>query len=102
VSLWGNVPHYISAAPNPHIAHALLERLSSLLDLGLPLGALSREAATFQKRVDEALEENPEAQEYVRDLEQQMGEEPTTPGPELIEQLEEFLRRQPPNEESPG
>ncbi len=98
ISLWGNVPHYISASPNPQVTLALLERLSTLLGLSLPLGVLSREAAEFQARIDEALEENAEAREYVRDLEQQLGEGAAPiPAPELIEQLEEFLRGRPPD-----
>ncbi len=99
ISLWGSVPHYISAAPNPNVSLALLQRLGSLLGIALPLTALAREAASFQGRIDEALEDNPEAMQYVRDLEEQLGGESVpSPGPELMEQLEEFLRRRRPDD----
>lgn len=99
MSLWGSVPHYISASPNPNVSLALLQRLGSLLGMSLPLTALTREAAAFQGRIDEALEDNPEARQYVRDLEEQLeGESVPSPGPELMEQLEEFLRRRRPDD----
>jgi proteasome assembly chaperone (PAC2) family protein len=99
MSLWGSVPHYISASPNPNVSLALLQRLGSLLGISLPLTALAREAAAFQGRIDEALEDNPEARQYVRDLEEQLeGESVPSPGPELMEQLEEFLRRRRPDD----
>jgi proteasome assembly chaperone (PAC2) family protein len=101
MSLWGSVPHYISASPNPHVSLALLQRLSSLLGITLPLAALGREAASFQSRIDEALEDNPEALQYVHDLEaQHEGDTVPSPGPELMEQLEEFLRRRRPDDEA--
>jgi proteasome assembly chaperone (PAC2) family protein len=97
ISLWGNVPHYISAAPNPQIALALLERLGSLLGVALPLEPLQSEAATFRSRIDEALAENPEALDYVQQLERHFSEAPPeAAGGELIEELEEFLRRRRP------
>lgn len=100
MSLWGSVPHYISAAPNPHVSLVLLQRLASLLGITLPLTPLAREAASFQHRIDEALEDNPEALQYVRDLEEQIeGGTVPSPGPELMEQLEEFLRRRRPGDE---
>lgn len=102
MSLWGSVPHYISAAPNPQVSLALLQRLGSLLGIALPLAALGREAASFQSRIDEALQDNPEALQYVHDLEEQHeGDTVPSPGPELMEQLEEFLRRRRPDDDGP-
>ena len=102
LSLWGNVPHYISATPNPQVSLALLQRVAALLETQLPLQALAAQAKAFTSQVDEALAENPEALEYVRQLEQQfVTEQPVqSESPELIAELEDFLRsRRPPTEE---
>lgn len=93
MSLWGSVPHYISATPNPQISLALLQRVSKLLEISLPLSDLETQAQAFRTQIDEALQENPEALEYVRQLEEQMqDEEPESDAPELIDELEQFLR----------
>jgi proteasome assembly chaperone (PAC2) family protein len=98
ISLWGNVPHYISASPNPHVALALLRRALAVLRLDVPLDGLERRARAFQAQIDEALQENPEAMEYVRQLEEHFASEnPVATAPELIEELEKYLRsRRPP------
>lgn len=101
VSLWASAPHYISAGPNPQVALALLRRLSTLLALELPTGVLETEAESFRQRIDEALLENPEALEYVRQLEEQYGTQtPPVASHELLRDLEEFLRsRRPPDDD---
>ncbi len=98
-SLWGSVPHYISASPNPQVTLALLEKVSALLDMDIPLGTLERDAKAFRSQVDEALLENPEALEYVRTLEEQYNfDPPPTPSEDLLTELEEFLKgRRPPD-----
>src|SRR5579872_986411 len=99
ISLWGNVPHYISATPNPQVALALLRRVAVLMGTPLPVGPLERHARAFGRQVDEALKENPEAQEYVQELEEQHAEEEApVDAPGLIEALEEFLRTTRPSE----
>jgi len=101
ISLWGNVPHYISATPNPQVSLALLRRVAVLLGTPLPVGPLERHAHAFGQQVDEALKENPEALEYVQELEEQQEAEQESPvdAPKLIEALEEFLRaKRPPDE----
>lgn len=101
LSLWSNVPHYISAAPNPQAALALMQRAASLLKLHLPLGPLETQAGAFRLQIDDALNENPEAREYVRQLEANFASEnPGPTAPELIEELERYLRTRPPPSES--
>ena len=68
VTLWAGLPHYISAAPNPRGALALVQKLVALLDLKLDLGALEREAADFEERVSAVVAADPELSEYVRSL----------------------------------
>lgn len=106
-SLWGNVPHYISATANPKITLALLERLDSLLNLHLDLQSLELDARRFTRQVDEAIARNPEIAEYVRQLETQADEEdeddetglveedvpPLPSGESVVAELEEFFRR---------
>jgi proteasome assembly chaperone (PAC2) family protein len=94
LSLWGNVPHYISAAPNPQISLALLRRVGGILGIALPLSELEEQAKAFGAQIDEALVDNPEALEYVRQLEEQLSTEetPAQDAPELMDELEQFLR----------
>jgi proteasome assembly chaperone (PAC2) family protein len=100
VSLWGNVPHYISASPNPHVALSLLRRALAITKLDVPLQTLESRATAFQAQIDEALNENPDAMEYVQQLEQHFASEhPSAAAPELIDELEKYLRsRRPPDE----
>lgn len=100
VSLWGNVPHYISATPNPHVALSLLRRTLAIAKLEVPLLTLETRAAAFQAQINEALTENPDAMEYVQQLEKHFASEhPSATAPELIEELEKYLRsRRPPDE----
>jgi proteasome assembly chaperone (PAC2) family protein len=101
VSLWGAVPHYISAVPNPPVTLALLRCLETLLKLDLPLEDVEHEARLFREQIDERIEQNPEAQEYVRRLEQAAFTDQIDSPPHLIEQLEEFLRRGRPSDDRP-
>ena len=101
VSLWGNVPHYITASPNPQVCVALLRQLDTLYGLGLDLKSLEGQARRFRARVDEAIAQSPEATQYVQELEGR-DEDDATPvdrsalpsGPEVVRALEEFLRQQ--------
>lgn len=101
LGFWGHVPHYISAAPNPRVTLALLRRVETVLGLTLPLEGLETSAQDFTAQIDEALLENPEARDYVEQLEQNYtGDVSEMPAPKLIDELEEFLRsRRPPPEE---
>ena len=101
ISLWGSVPHYISASPNPQISLALLQRVGLILQTELPTSGLQAQEAAFRTQVEEALRDNPEASEYVHELETHYRDEPTpSPGPELIAELEEFLRNRRPTDEA--
>jgi proteasome assembly chaperone (PAC2) family protein len=109
-SIWGNVPHYISASPNPKVAHSLLSRLSTIYSLGLELNELERAGRRFERQVNEALAHNPEVAQYVKQLEAReegtdVEDAPAQPhaeasepvdlprGEDIVRQLEEFLRQ---------
>ena len=101
-SLWGNVPHYLSAQPNVKVSLAMLRQLSKVLHLDLDLGRVERRAARFDTQVNEAVAANTEISSYVRQLEEQEGrvgeDTPSTfeelpSGEALVKELEEFLRQ---------
>jgi proteasome assembly chaperone (PAC2) family protein len=107
VSFWANVPHYISAAPNPKAALALVGRLESFLQFTLDTTELRLSAVEFDKRVAQAVAENPNMASYVRQLEEREREADlemeTAPkseggnghanGKDMEEELQRFLRQ---------
>ncbi|MBI3964361.1 MAG: PAC2 family protein [Chloroflexi bacterium] len=80
-SIWGNVPHYISATPNPKISAAILRRLSDLLELRLDLLELEETGRRFDRAVTEAVAKNPNVMAYIRQMEQQEPESAEDAGP---------------------
>ncbi len=100
VSLWANVPHYLSVTFYPKATLALLGCLGSYLELPLDLRDLEVASSAFDDQVRELLEKNEELSAYVKKLEE--GAEPSEPpsapeerkqsGEELARELEEFLR----------
>ncbi len=105
-SLWANVPHYITTSQNPPATAALLNRLSSILDLEFDLSELESAGERFMLEVNTALSANPDVQEYVQRLEEAFDagiEEDTPPaaplpkGEDLVLDVEEFLRSQRPD-----
>ncbi len=118
-SMWGNVPHYISASPNPKVVHALLARLSELYGLGLELSEMERAGRRFERQVNEALIHNREVADYVKRLEERIydpepgteefnadAQPPGSPadlprGEDIVRQLEEFLRERSSSQDDP-
>lgn len=105
-SIWGQVPEYLSASPNPRVSLAIIERLRDLLGFSVDLSEAKQLVAEFDRQVTEILAENPELQAYVQELEEQeqaerreeeqpkqMGEEPLPSGEEIVREVEAFLRR---------
>jgi len=68
LSLWAGLPHYISATPNPRGALALVQRLTTCLELKLDEAPLRAQAAEFEERTNELVANDPELSEYVREL----------------------------------
>ena len=93
-SLWAATPHYISAAPNPQAALALLERLAELA--GTPAGSpeLERAASEYQLRVASAIADDPDVAGYVEQLEQAADRDDPPTGEELAADFERYLREQ--------
>lgn len=103
-----HVPHYLAQSEYPQAAVHLLEAVSALAGLRLPVAGLHEAAARTRAAVDEQIADNAEVQEVVRALEDQYdafvgGERrslladppsPTAPLPtaeELGAELERFL-----------
>lgn len=108
VGLWAQIPHYVPTnMPFPAGSVALIESLSMLGDLALPLGDLSTQADATRARLDELIAQNPEHVAMLRQLEVawEQSEPADAPigisdlptGDELVAELEEYLRDQRPD-----
>lgn len=69
VSLWAAVPHYVSLAPSPRAARALVERLASVLAVEIDVGELAAAEAEYVAQVSEAVASDADTAAYVEDLE---------------------------------
>jgi proteasome assembly chaperone (PAC2) family protein len=112
-SLWGHAPHYVRAAPNPKVSHAMLRVLKTLLGVDLDLTELEVAGEALESKVDAAMLENPELRDYVEQLDivEEPVREPTVeelmadlplsrPDPaEIMRELEEILKQRQPDGE---
>jgi predicted ATP-grasp superfamily ATP-dependent carboligase len=103
VSLWANVPHYVSEVSNPHAVLALVRRVLDILEWQADLTELTDAAAEFDRQLARIMAQKPEVEKYVQELERrQTQEEPADATPaedlpssaELIREVEQFLRQQ--------
>ncbi|GIU95999.1 MAG: carboxylate--amine ligase [Gaiellaceae bacterium] len=69
VSLWAAVPHYVSLAPSPRAARALVERLASVLRVEIPVAELIAAEAEYVAQVSEAVASDADTAAYVEELE---------------------------------
>jgi proteasome assembly chaperone (PAC2) family protein len=95
ISMQVGVPHYASGAPNPKAAMALLRNLEHVT--GIPTGhsAMADEAAAWERMVDEAIGESPEAAAYVPELEARYDRQTAAEIPsseDLAAEFERYLR----------
>jgi len=103
-SLWANVPHYISGIENPKATLALVRRVVTLLGGSVDVGELEEAGRQFDQNLAEIVAQNSKVANYVSRLESR--EDETEPDPEslselppasqLVEEIEQFLRRQRP------
>jgi hypothetical protein len=104
LGIWAQVPHYASGMNYPAASLALVESLSRLADLSLPVGDLPERAAITRTRLDELIGQNPEHQAMLQQLETAyeslddgvapLDGSPLPTGDELAAELERFLRDQ--------
>ncbi|GAA3599544.1 PAC2 family protein [Agrococcus terreus] len=95
-SLWASVPHYVHNAPAPKAVVALLDRLSELVDVTIPLGDLPEQAGEWERGIDEITERDDDMRAYIGKLEEQRDavDSPEASGEAIAHDFERFLRDQ--------
>ena len=94
VGLWARVPHYVGGVYHPAVV-TLVERLSRLLGVRIPLGSLVDDSASQRRQLDEAVEEQEGVAAVVSQLEalyDSAGE--VASGEEIAAEIERFLREE--------
>ena len=98
-NIWSHCPHYVQTSPNPIASYALLQRLTSLMNVQLDTKELELAGVAFQTEVTKAIKKQPDVNSYVSKLETQYdqlkvdtGEMPT--GSDMIHEIEEFIKSQ--------
>ncbi len=92
-SLWATVPTYVPGAPSPKATLALVEKTAELLGEGVITTDLEIASASYERQIDELVDDDEETQAYVAALEQRHDEQLSVPEPgELVEEVERFLR----------
>jgi chromosome condensin MukBEF ATPase and DNA-binding subunit MukB len=90
------VPHYVSLAPSPRAALALVRRFGELMRTDVDLRELEQAAEEYAEHVSEAVSTDAETAAYVEELEQRVdalapeGDIPS--GDTLAAELTRFLR----------
>jgi predicted ATP-grasp superfamily ATP-dependent carboligase len=97
-SLWAAVPHYVSLAPSPRAARALVDRLSALLGTEIDTAELAEAEESYAVQVSEAVASDADTAAYVEELERRadtvdaFSEENLPSGDSLAAELTRFLR----------
>jgi proteasome assembly chaperone (PAC2) family protein len=98
-SLWAAVPHYVSLAPSPRAARALVAKLGELIEVGIDIAALVEAEEEYARHVSEAVASDADTQAYVEELERRVdsiegladgGQLPS--GDSIAAELTRFLR----------
>jgi len=97
-SIWGHSPHYIQMAHYPKVSLALLEKLGVTLDRSFDLEEMRAAELSFDQQFRQALGKEGELLSYVQRLERRYDASAQPEGPmptpqEMVQELEEFLKR---------
>jgi proteasome assembly chaperone (PAC2) family protein len=96
LSLWAAVPHYVSLAPSPRAALALVRRFGELLSVDVDVGELEQASDEYSEQVSEAVSADADTAAYVEELERRVdmlsSEEHLPSGDTLAAELTRFLR----------
>lgn len=87
---YARVPHYVAGIYYPAVL-ALIDRLTVHLGISVSRRALVDEASEQLRRLDEAIEDQPQAQAIVRRLEDLSDGEAEVSGAELAAEIERYL-----------
>ncbi len=85
LSLWIEVPFYLSSEEDPRATKIILKHLSNMFDLQIDLSELEQEVRTQEEKIAQLREANPQINEYIGRLER---------GKELTEEEEATLTRE--------
>jgi proteasome assembly chaperone (PAC2) family protein len=103
VSLWAAVPHYVSLAPSPRAALALVRRLGDLLRIDIELEELEQASEEYSEQVSEAVSTDAETASYVEELERRVdmleAAEDLPSGESLAAELTRYLREREENDD---
>jgi proteasome assembly chaperone (PAC2) family protein len=103
LSLWAAVPHYVSLAPSPRAALALVNRFGELLQLDIDTDDLETASDEYSEQVSEAVSTDADTAAYVEELERRVDllseEEDLPSGDTLAAELTRFLRERDEQEE---
>ncbi len=94
-SLWASVPAYVSSAPSPKAALALVQRLATVFGTPIPCTDLEIAAASYERQVSDLVAEDDDTAEYVERLEADFDEASDDNPERLVADIEAFLRNQP-------
>src|SRR5690242_3664778 len=96
LSLWAAVPHYVSLAPSPRAALALVRRFGELMQIEIDVSELEQAADEYSEQVSEAVSADADTAAYVEELERRVdmlsAEEQLPSGDTLAAELTRFLR----------
>lgn len=101
ISLWANVPHYVSEVSNPHAILALVRRVCEFLEWPADLSELEETIAEFDRQLARILVQKPDVARYIQELERREDRVEEAAGEsasdlpsasELIREAEKFLR----------
>src|SRR5579884_178840 len=103
LSLWAAVPHYVSLAPSPRAALALVNRFAELLEMDVDTTDLETAADEYSEQVSEAVSADADTAAYVEELERRVdllsAEDDLPSGDTLAAELTRFLRERDEQEE---
>jgi len=96
LSLWAAVPHYVSLAPSPRAALALVRRFGELMEIQIDVSELEQAADEYSDQVSDAVSADADTAAYVEELERRVDmlteEERLPSGDTLAAELTRFLR----------
>lgn len=95
-SLWAACPHYLASTANPKAAQALVAKLTSLTGISIAADALDSDVRAWEAQIEQAVSDNEELEEYVRQLQDTIEEASLGGGDSrnLVGEIEDFLRDQ--------
>jgi proteasome assembly chaperone (PAC2) family protein len=106
VSLWAAVPHYVSLAPSPRAALALVRRFGELIHVDIDLEELEQASSEYSEQVSEAVSTDTETAQYVEELERRVdmldAAEDLPSGETLAAELTRYLREREEQDEGPA